>query len=117
MNNLHLYFAFHLSSFFLDIFGQLSDAIFFICRCHSFASSVSMEVEAMEVHDREEIHNCLIKLVNLLFPTFCCLFNCCFHCREVIPKGEGIRFTLAVEQDLAVTGLWLLLSCCKESKN
>jgi len=30
-----------------------------------------MEVNAMEVHDGEEIHNCLIKLVNLLFPTFC----------------------------------------------
>ena len=34
----------------------------------------------MEGHDGEEIHNCLIKLVNLLFPTFCCLFNCCFRC-------------------------------------
>lgn len=80
MNNLHLCFAFHLSSFFLDIFGQLLDSIFSFCHRHFFASSASMEVNAMEAHNGEEIHNCLIELVNLSFPTFCCLFHYCFQC-------------------------------------
>ena len=37
--------------------------------------------------------------------------------REVVLKGEGIKSILAVEQGLEVTGLQLLLSCFKESKN
>lgn len=34
----------------------------------------------MEPQGGEEIHNCLIELVNLLFLTFCYLSSCCLQC-------------------------------------
>ncbi|KAM5555249.1 hypothetical protein ABKV19_023243 [Rosa sericea] len=53
----------------------------------------------MEIHEGGVIRNCVIKLV-----------------RRIV-KREGTRSMLAVVLVLEVTGLWQLLSCCRESKS